>query len=92
MPISYAIAMNITSLWILSSHVSYFGLKDPINMPILRLSIALMKICHIPHVIFQTASQFFFFTYFFYLIPQVMLSVFSVLPCAHFTCMGHFLI
>ena len=51
---------HITSLWILSSHFSYFGLKDPINMPILRLSIALVKICHIPHVIFQTTSQFFF--------------------------------
>ena len=50
---------HITSLWILSSHFSYFGLKDPINMPILRLSIALVKICHI-HVIFQTTSQFFF--------------------------------
>ena len=29
-------------------------------MPILRLSIALVKICHIPHVIFQTTRQFFF--------------------------------
>ena len=44
----------------LSSHFSYFGLKDPINMPILRLSIALVKICHIPHVIFQSFSFFFF--------------------------------
>ena len=26
-------------------------------MPILRLSSALVKICHIPHVIFQTTSQ-----------------------------------
>ena len=49
---------DTTSLWILSSHFSYFGLKDPINMPILRLSIALVKICHIPHVIFQTTIQF----------------------------------
>ena len=49
---------HITSLWILSAHFSYFGLKDPINMPITRLSIALVKICHIPHVIFQTTSQF----------------------------------
>ena len=40
--------------------LSYFGLKDPINMPMLRLSIALVKICYIPHVIFQTTSQFFF--------------------------------
>ena len=52
-----SLSWQITSLWILSSHFSYFGLKDPINMPILRLSIALVKICHIPHVIFQTTSQ-----------------------------------
>ena len=51
---------HITSLWILSSHFSYFRLKDRIIIPILRLSIALVKICHIPHVIFQTTSQFFF--------------------------------
>ena len=50
---------HITSLWILSPYFSYFGLKDPIKIPILRLSIALVKICHIP-VIFQTTSQFFF--------------------------------
>ena len=50
---------HITPLWILSSYFSYFGLKDPIKIPILRLSIALVKICHIP-VIFQTTSQFFF--------------------------------
>ena len=31
-----------------------FGLKDPIKIPILS---ALEKICHIPHVIFQTTSQ-----------------------------------
>ena len=55
-----SLSWHITSLWILSSHFSYFGLKDPINMPILRLSIALVKIFHIPHVIFQTTSQFFF--------------------------------
>ena len=34
-----------------------FGLKDPIKIPILTLSSALVKICHIPHVIFQTTSQ-----------------------------------
>ena len=33
-------------------------IKDPIKIPILRLSSALVKICHIPHhVIFQTTSQ-----------------------------------
>ena len=40
--------------------IFYFGLKDPIRLPILRLSSALVKICHIPHFIFQTTSQFFF--------------------------------
>ena len=45
---------QITSLWILSSYVSNFGLKDPIKIPILS---ALEKICSIPHVIFQTTSQ-----------------------------------
>ena len=38
----------------------YFGLKYPIKISILRLSIALVKSCHIPHVIFQTTSQYFF--------------------------------
>ena len=54
------LSWHITSLWILSSYFSYFGLKDPISIPILRLSIALVKISYIPHVIFQTTSQFFF--------------------------------
>ena len=45
---------------VLSSYFSYLGLKDPINISILRLSIALVKICHIPHVIFHTTSEFFF--------------------------------
>ena len=55
-----SLSWHITPLWILSSNFSYFGLKDPINIRILRLSIALVKICHIPHVIFQTKSQIFF--------------------------------
>ena len=50
---------HITPLSNLSSYFSYFALKDPIKIPILRLSIALVKICHIP-AIFQTTSQFFF--------------------------------
>ena len=37
----------------------YFGIKHPIKIPILRLSSDLLKICHIPHVIFQNSSQFF---------------------------------
>ena len=38
----------------------YFGQKDPIKVPILALLSALVKIRQIPHVIFQTTSQFFF--------------------------------
>ena len=49
---------QITLLWILSSYVFNFGLKDLIKIPILRLSSALVKIYHIPHVIFHTTSQF----------------------------------
>ena len=51
---------DTTPLWILSSHFFYFGLKDPIEIPIFRLSSAAVKIGHIPHVSFQTTSQFFF--------------------------------
>ena len=54
----FSFSWHITPLWILSSYFSYCGLKDPIKIPILRLSIALVEICHIP-VIFQTTSQFF---------------------------------
>ena len=49
----------ITPLWTLSSYFSYFRLKDPIKIPILKFSIALVKICRIP-VMFQTTSRFFF--------------------------------
>ena len=38
--------------------IFYFGQKDPIKVPILTLSSALVKICQIPHVNFQTTSQF----------------------------------
>ena len=31
------LSWHITPLWISSSYFSYFGLQDPINMPILRL-------------------------------------------------------
>ena len=37
-----------------------FGRKEPINVQILRLSSAYVKIHQIPIVIFQTKSQFFF--------------------------------
>ena len=55
-----SLSWHIIPLLILSLYFFYFGLKDPIKVPILRLSIALMKIFHIPHVIFQTTNQFFF--------------------------------
>ena len=45
-------------LWILSSYFFYFVLKDPIKLPILRLSSTLVKTCHIPHFIFQTQVSF----------------------------------
>ena len=54
-----SLSWRITPLWVLSSYFSYFGLKDPINIPILRLSITLVKISHLPHVIFLTTSPVF---------------------------------
>ena len=41
----------------LCSYFFYFGLKDLIKIPILRLSGALVKIRYIPHVIFHTKSH-----------------------------------
>ena len=55
-----SLSWHITSLWNLSSNFFYFGSKDPISVPILGLSSALVKIFHIPQVIFQTTSPFFF--------------------------------
>ena len=52
-----SLSWQITPLWILSSYIFNFGLKDLIKIPILRLLSALVKICHILHVIFQTTSQ-----------------------------------
>ena len=52
-----SLSWQMTPLWILSSYFFNFGVKDLIKIPILRLSSALVKICHIPHVIFQTTSQ-----------------------------------
>ena len=52
-----SLSWKITPVWILSSYFFNFGLKDPIEIWILRLSSALLKICHIPHVIFQTTGQ-----------------------------------
>ena len=42
------------------SCIFYFGQKDPIKVPILSFSSALVKIYHIAHFIFQATSQFFF--------------------------------
>ena len=48
---------------IFSSCIFYSGQKDPIKVPILTLPSVLMKICQIPHAIFQTTSQFFFWNF-----------------------------
>ena len=40
-----SLSWHINPLWILSSYFVYFRLKDPIKIPILRLSIALVKTC-----------------------------------------------
>ena len=45
------IAHNSTEIW--SSYIFYFGQNDLIKVPILTLVSALVKICKIPHVIFQ---------------------------------------
>ena len=52
-----SLSWQITPLWIFCSYFLNFWWKDPIKIPILRLSSALVKLCHIPHVIFQTTSQ-----------------------------------
>ena len=49
-----SLSWQITPLWILSSYVFKFVLKDPINVPVLS---ALEKTCRISHVIFQITSQ-----------------------------------
>ena len=51
---NFSLSWEIPSLWTLSSYFFKLGLKDPRKIPILS---ALEKICHIPHVIFQTTSQ-----------------------------------
>ena len=55
-----SLSWHIAPLIHLSSYISYFGQKNPIKVPILTLSSALVKICQSPHVIFQTTSHFFF--------------------------------
>ena len=56
----YSLSWHITPLSILSSHIFYSGSMDPIKVPILRLSSALVKTCHISHAIFGSTSQFSF--------------------------------
>ena len=53
-----SLTWHITPLWIVSSYFFYFGLRDPIKVPILKLSSALVKICHILHFIFQTTKKY----------------------------------
>ena len=55
---SSSLTWHITPLWIVSSYFFYFGLRDPIKVPILKLSSALVKICHILHFIFQTTKKY----------------------------------
>ena len=59
-----SLTWHITPWWILSLHFFYFGLIDPIKIPILRLSISLVNIC-----IFLSFSK-----------PQVSFSSNSALP------------
>ena len=49
-----------TQLLFFTSNITYFHLKYPIKKQILKLSSTRIKIHQIPHVIFQTKSQFFF--------------------------------
>ena len=49
---------NFASFFIVMTHSSSVNFK--LKVPILRLSSAVVKICQIPHVVFQTTSQFFF--------------------------------
>ena len=56
-----SIPSNITSLYFFSLNILSFGQNQLIiKCKFFRFSNALMKICQIPHVIFQTTSQFFF--------------------------------
>ena len=55
-----SLSWHITSLQILRSYLFYVGRKDPIKVPILTLSSALVKICQISQVLFQATSKFLF--------------------------------
>ena len=56
---SFFIVMTHNSSVNINLYVFHFGLKDPIKVTILRFSRALVKICHISQVIFQTTGQLF---------------------------------
>ena len=51
---------HITPLQILSSYIFYFEPKDPTKVPNLTFLSALLKVCQISRVIFQTTSQYIF--------------------------------
>ena len=53
----FSLSWQITPLCVLSSYFFNFGLKDLIKIPILRFSSALVKMCHIPHVLFENANH-----------------------------------
>ena len=53
-----SLSWHITPLQILRSFLFYFGQKDLIKVPILTFSSALVKICQISQVFFQTISRF----------------------------------
>ena len=54
----FSASLHITPLQIFNSSIFYLEQKDPMKVPILTMSSVLMKICQIPHAIFQTTSQF----------------------------------
>ena len=52
---------HITPLWILSSYVFYFGLKDPIKVPILcQFKSVFLQILHHPSVSWKITPLYFF--------------------------------
>ena len=53
------VSFNTAHLYFLSSNIIYFWQTQPFKVNIFRLSTTRVKIHHIPHVIFQTKSQFF---------------------------------
>ena len=54
-----SVSLHITPLQIFSSCIFYFGQKNPMRVPILTLSGALMKICHLMSFSKPQANFFF---------------------------------